>query len=143
VGEDVRRIEVKVIDDVAVGDRRQREQVVNGGPSASGHDHRMLRRRLSDRRDELRLHATPPIAILELGLVQHLEKQSIIVEAGEMPGEVVPELRESLDLAIVAFERLFEIARWMHVHDHGEILRDEHLDCALELDEILAADDTR
>src|SRR4029450_1196064 len=101
VREDVRRIEVKVIDDVAVGDWGEREQIVNGRPSASGHDHRMLRRRLTDRRDELRLHATPPVTILELGLVQHLEEQSFIVEAGEMPSEVVPELRESIDLAIV------------------------------------------
>jgi hypothetical protein len=139
VREDVRRIEVKVIDDILVGEWGEREQIVNGRPFERARVRGWLpveRRAGETGRDDSSGGG-------EANGDQYLEEQSFLVEAGELPGEVVPELHESIDLAIVAFQRLLEIARWMHVHAHGEILRDEHLDRTLELGEMIAADDTR
>jgi len=100
-------------------------------------------RRLTNRSDKLRLHAAPPVTILELGLVQHPVEEPFGVDAGEMGRKIAPELGESLDDAIVAFQCSLEVVVRMHVHDHREVGRHEHPHRAIELGQMRAADNPR
>ena len=72
-----RAIEVKIVDEVAVSKRLQGEQVLQRSPPVSADDDGVVGSSLADRRDEKRLHPAPPVGILKLWLVEHLEKYSI------------------------------------------------------------------
>src|SRR4029453_17953067 len=113
----VRQVEVEVVDDIGVVDRLETEQFLDARPPMPTDDRRVPWCRLSDACEQLGLDSAPSIAVLELRLVQDLERDPFAGQSGEPAGEVAPEIREAVDLAIVSRQRLLEVRGRMHI-DH-------------------------
>src|ERR1700722_1792646 len=86
---------METVDDVAVGDRGQREQATDAAPVMAGHDDRDAGQRGANDRVELELQAPPPCGIvMENWLVQHLGEGHRRGKDPKRGREVVPERDE-------------------------------------------------
>src|ERR1700736_5515401 len=96
VREDVRVVEMKIVDDVGVVERLDEEEFVVGRPVGAGDDDGVGGSAFANRGSEAGLHAFPAVAIAKFGLVENLEKNEIGVCVGVVVGEGAPEIFELL-----------------------------------------------
>src|ERR1700730_15683668 len=96
VREDVRVVEVKIVDDVGIVERLHEEKLVVGGPVGSSDDNGMGGSAFANRGSEAGLHAFPAVAIAKFGLVQDFEENEIGICEGIVVGEGAPEIFELL-----------------------------------------------
>src|SRR5258708_27768693 len=77
VREDVRVVEMEIVDDVGIVERLDKEELVVGGPVGTGGDDGMGGSAFANGGREAGLHTFPAVAIAEFGLVQNFEEDEI------------------------------------------------------------------
>src|SRR5947208_4465647 len=132
VREDVRIVEMKVVDDVRISQRIEKQQLILRRPVRSRNNNRMLRRPFANRHRQLRLNSLPPIAIVKFRFVQNLEGNEVGIRGRIMPCELTPIILELFDKAILRNEFLFEITFGMNVNDDGQSMVEDHLHRTVE-----------
>src|SRR5882724_9922592 len=133
VRKNMRIVEVKVVNDVRIVQRIEKQQLALRRPVRARNDDGVLRRSLANRHRKLRLHALPPVAVTKFWLVQYLERNKLRIRERVVPCQLPPVVLELLDEIIVRGELLLKVGIGVKVDDHRQAVIENHLYGRIEI----------
>src|SRR5579884_503678 len=143
VREDVRLVEMEIVDDVGIANRLNENEVIIVGPARAGDDDGVVRRSLPNGGNQTRLDAIPAVGIARFGFVEDFEEYKIGIEIRVMLREGAPEVGELFDKRVVLGEPFLEVGVGMHVQNDGQAVIQNHLDGGIQIGEIVCGDAIR
>src|SRR5882724_3752610 len=91
---------------------------------------------LSNRPCELHLDTQPPVAVVNLRLIDDFKEHALGIPRRIVLRELPPEVREPLHESVVGESR-FEVAFRMDVNHNRKSMVENHLDCGIQRSEVL------
>jgi hypothetical protein len=143
VSEDVRVVEMKIVNDVRVVNGLHKKQLAISRPIRTRNNDGMGRRPLTNGVGEPRLHAFPAIPISKFRFVQYFKKHRVGVGIDVVSRERAPEILELLDERIIGDQFLLEVAVGVHVENYGETLIENHFDGCVEISQVISGNSIR
>ena len=131
----VRLVEMEGVEDVAIGERLELEQVVKAGVVCAGSDEGIVRRDLADGRGHVRLNACPAKAIIDLRLVENLKENALGIAIGVVRGKLQPECGEAGNTRISAAKLLLPLVARVQIDLDGKAIGEHRVDGAIETGE--------